>query len=876
MATPAHNSHGGDAAAAARTLGLKETPEVRLDFSVNINPLGAPPSIHAVLSRAKEKLAHYPPAEARGAASSLAQAHGVAEDSVIVGNGSTEILGWILQALRPARAAWVAPCYVGYAEVCRACGVDANGTATTSARDDFAVHAEHLAASGADLLFLGSPNNPTGTTIPRELVLSLAREAGGRCFVVDESFVDFTDDPAAVSLIRNDLPENLIVVKSLTKFFAIPGLRLGMACAAPPTIERLGQVRLPWSVNVLAQAAACRVYEDADYTRRSRLAVKDLREKFILHLSGLPGVTVYPSAANFLLVRLPSSWTACRLQAALLERGILIRSCADFEGLDAQFCRLAVRPRREIEELLAVLRPLLTGDKSHLGARLSSRPRTPAIMVVGTASNSGKSVVAAGLCRYFARRGDGVAPFKAQNMSLNSFVTHEGGEMGRAQVVQAQAAGIRPHTDMNPVLLKPTGEKGSQVIVDGQPIGNLTAGDYYAIKERMRKSAHAAYDRLARRYELIVLEGAGSPAEINLQAEDFVNMDMAAYAGADALLVADIDRGGVFASILGTVELLPAEHRHLIRGIVINKFRGDLSLLEPGLKSIENLTGIPVLGVLPFVRDLRIEDEDSLGLEGRSADEDTVIDIVVVRVPRISNFTDFLAFERTAKVRVRYVASVTELGDPDLIVLPGSKNTRSDLQHLHDTGWFDALRRAVSERTPVFGICGGYQMLGRKISDPDGVEDEPGESAGLGFLPLETVLCHRKELAQVQGAIATSLPFAAVGTRFEGYEIHSGQTRLTETIAEPLTVTRRRGQDSQERAGAVSENGFVFGCYVHGLFADPAIRSQLLRWLCANKGISAPEEWTDGQLLPDEIDRVADLLAQHLDMARICGWITGS
>lgn len=494
--------------------------------------------------------------------------------------------------------------------------------------------------------------------------------------------------------------------------------------------------------------------------------------------------------------------------------------------------------------------------------------RTPAIMVVGTMSSSGKSVVAAALCRYFARRGYHPAPFKAQNMSLNSFVTREGGEMGRAQVVQAQAAGIEPHTDMNPVLLKPMGEAGCQVILNGRPIGNYPARTYYTMKSRMRTAARAAYDRLAVRHDLIILEGAGSPAEINLQAEDFVNMDMAEHAGASVLLVADIDRGGVFASIYGTVSLLPEKHRRLLAGIIINKFRGDKSLLDPGVRQIERLTGIPVLGILPYVTDLAIDDEDSLGLDARQPRAGSALDIAVIRLPRISNFTDFLPLEKTAGVRLRYVRQPRDLGAPDLIILPGTKNTRADLRFLSGGGWFKALKQAARRSIPVFGICGGYQMLGRRVADPAGIEGTRGTEPGLGLLPVTTVLEKEKQLAQVSGKTTSVLPFAAAGTPFKGYEIHAGRTAATGPIRRPLVITRRRAKAVRVPEGAMSHIGLVFGCYIHGLFDHDRLRMQLFDWLAQRKGIAlniSPPRNTPGH----EVDRLVTLFEKHVDMKYI-------
>jgi len=890
------NIHGGDARAVAAAMGLERVPRVRLDFSVNVNPLGPPPGLRDALARGMDSVSRYPEAYAEDAAQCLARAHDVEAGTVVVGSGATEIFGWIVQALRPRSAGWMDPCYAGYAEVCRAFGVEGAPVGTLCAEDSFAMPAECLLRAGVEMLFVGTPNNPTGVLVDPEEVLAAAKSRPERWFVVDESFIDFVPGSAPCRLVRQEremgknrrtfsllsaapaargrggrLPPNVIVVKSLTKFFCIPGLRLGMAYACGEAMARIKAVRLPWSVNALAQVAARELYEDTDYVSRSRTVTAELREGFARELSSLPGFTVCASSANFLVAELPPAWTSQSFQKAMLEQGILVRAGHTFPGLGDRFCRLAVRPESEAREFFRVVRHLL-GVSGKGGSAVSLEgARTPAIMVVGTTSHAGKSVVAAGLCRYFARRGARVAPFKAQNMALNSFVTEEGGEMGRAQVVQAQAAGVPPHTDMNPVLLKPLGDAGSQVIVNGEAIGNFPAREYYAMKERMRTAAHEAYDRLAAQYELIVMEGAGSPAEINLLAEDFVNLDMADYAGAAALLVADIDRGGVFASIYGTLQLLPERLRRLVKGVIINKFRGDVSLLEPGITEIEERTGVPVLGVLPYERDLRIDDEDSLGLDDRRQDTGGVIDIAVVRLPRVSNFTDFIALEALSGVAVRYETDAGRLGSPDLVILPGSKNTLGDLGWLQANGWKDTLEAARTAGIPVFGICGGYQVLGLTVSDPEGVEEAISvDVPALGFLPVRTVMASTKALARVEGEASEVFPFAPEGTPFAGYEIHMGQTQTVDDATAPLRITRRGGRPASDPEGCLSSDGPVFGCYVHGLFDREEFRRGVIEWLCAKKCLPR-EDWPSAETpVTDELDRMADLLERHVDMGAIC------
>jgi adenosylcobyric acid synthase len=519
-------------------------------------------------------------------------------------------------------------------------------------------------------------------------------------------------------------------------------------------------------------------------------------------------------------------------------------------------------------------------------ASVSESSRARAIMVLGTTSHAGKSTIAAALCRSLHRKGYLVAPFKAQNMSLNSWVTPEGAEIGRAQATQARAAGIEPHADMNPLLLKPSGGHMMQVVAMGKPIGNFSGKEYYRRKEEMRAIVREAYDRLAQRFQVVVLEGAGSPAEINLRAEDLVNTSMAEYAGARCILVADIERGGVFAAILGTISLLEEKHRKLLAGVVINKFRGDASLLDSGIREIEALTGVPVLGVLPYLENLGLEEEDSLGLaDSDGADAGPVlIDIAVIRFPFLSNFTDFLPFEKRKGVRLRYVTQAEAIGNPDFIILPGSKNVRHDADFLRESGLDRVLHAAARRDIPILGICGGFQILGRLIRDPHGIEGGPGETPGLGLLPVETILEREKELCRVE-AENLGFPFLPQGEAIQGYEIHMGRTSVFGTESPLLRLRRKNGAMISGTAGFGSDSGLVSGCYVHGLFDLPGVATGLFRWLSARKGLDWPhardpapaDGCSDSEPMDragkvpldgtgrDPLDRIADLLESRFD-----------
>ena len=494
-----------------------------------------------------------------------------------------------------------------------------------------------------------------------------------------------------------------------------------------------------------------------------------------------------------------------------------------------------------------------------------------AIMIQGTASNAGKSLLAAGLCRIFKQDGYKVAPFKSQNMALNSAITPDGLEMGRAQVVQAEAAGVAPDARMNPILLKPTSNIGSQVIVNGVPRGTMPAGEYFHYRKTLIPEVMAAYESLSADYDIIVIEGAGSPAEINLRQDDIVNMGMARRANAPVLLCGDIDRGGVFASLYGTVKLLEAGEQALIRGLIINKFRGDVNILRPGLGQLEQLTGKPVLGVVPML-DVDVDDEDSLSARLGKREKAGLVDIAVVRLPRLSNFTDFNPLERMEEVTLRYVGSVRELGRPDLVILPGTKNTMDDLRWLRESGLEAAILKHASAGGAVAGICGGYQMLGRTVSDPEGVESG-GTLRGLGLLPAETQFQGEKTRTQVTGRfLAPEGIFGGMaGVPFAGYEIHMGRT---ESTAAPLVEFST--QTGEGRADGLSA-GNVWGCYVHGLFDKAEAARALVDCLLAAKGLepgTAAVDWKE--YAQAQYDKLADGLRQSLDMERVYRILDGA
>ena len=486
------------------------------------------------------------------------------------------------------------------------------------------------------------------------------------------------------------------------------------------------------------------------------------------------------------------------------------------------------------------------------------------LMVQGTASDAGKSIIAAGLCRIFKQDGLEVVPFKSQNMALNSFITKKGDEMGRAQVVQAEAAGKEPDVRMNPVLLKPTSDRKSQVVFLGRVLRDMDAVEYHEYKQRLLPKIKEVYEELGAENDIIVIEGAGSPAEINLNDRDIVNMGMAKLVDAPVILVADIDKGGVFASIYGTIELMPPEDRKRIKGVIINKFRGDVALLQSGIDMIEELTQVPVIGVVPYAQ-LDIDSEDSVALvqKSRRFDSRKSLDIAVVSLKRLSNFTDFHSLEIQPDVSVRYVQPGDAIGRPDLLILPGSKNTIEDMNYLRESGLEAEILECLEQGVRIFGICGGYQLLGQKISDPLHLESDLEEISGLGILETETVLQPVKRTTQVRALHE--------GQELEGYEIHMGETQLADSL-EPFSVIKEQNGEAAERLdGAVAYGGQVQGTYLHGVFDNLEWTRQYLNELRLAKGL----EPLEAQLISikdfkdREYDKLADVLRQSLDMEQI-------
>jgi len=484
------------------------------------------------------------------------------------------------------------------------------------------------------------------------------------------------------------------------------------------------------------------------------------------------------------------------------------------------------------------------------------------IMILGTGSSVGKSVITAGLCRVLKQDGYKVAPFKSQNMALNSYITKKGNEMGRAQVVQAEAAMIEPDVRMNPILLKPSADKMAQVIIEGKVFKNMTAMEYEIFKPELKEKIRKIYGELSSENDIVVIEGAGSPAEINLRKNDIVNMGMAEISNSPVLIVGDIDKGGVFASLYGTYELLREEEKKRVRGVIINKFRGDVEILKPGLKQLEDLIHVPVLGVIPYF-DIQIEDEDSVSDRFKNNKKNGEINIEVIYLPHISNFTDFNIFKTFNDVNLRYVMRGEKLSNPDLIIIPGSKNTIEDLVYLRNSGLEEQIIRLNRKGTTVFGVCGGYQMLGNSLKDPYMTESRIESVNGLGLLNIETVFELEKNTTQIEGHINEN------GNYINGYEIHMGVTTLHENVKPLLTIDKRLGEDVNKLDGAVNKTKTVYGTYIHGIFDSIDFSRSFINDLRIKKGLDVFDRediMSYDDFKEKEYDKLASLIRENLDI----------
>ena len=840
--------HGGDLAGYERKYG-----RAPLDFSANVSPFGMPEAARRAAEEALRKAHSYPDPFCRELREALSASLSVPAEWILCGNGASDLIYRLVCASRPRHAYIAVPTFSEYRSALEAAGCRVT-CHVLHEENDFELTDAFLEGitPDTDLVFLCQPNNPTGRTVDADLLGRILQKCDdtGTLLAVDECFLPFLEKPEEYSLLPDLLGHRLMILRAFTKYEGMAGLRLGYCvCEDTVLLEEMSKAGPPWPVSSVAQAAGIAALRDEETRGRIRELIPAERTRLAEGLREA-GCRVIPGEANFLLF-----YGEENLGERMEREGILIRDCKNFEGLSSGWYRTAVRTPAENRRLLEALNRREPFSPHSCGTRLS-HGNAGRIMVQGTMSGVGKSLLVTALCRIFHQDGYRTAPFKSQNMALNSFITKDGREMGRAQALQAFSSGKEPDVRMNPVLLKPTGDTGSQVIVNGEVYGDYRAADYFKIKKSLIPRILESYESLASENDIIVIEGAGSPAEINLKKDDIVNMGLAELLDAPVILTGDIDPGGVFAQIYGTVKLLDPKEQRRIIGTVINKFRGDPEILRPGLSMLEDLTGIPVLGVVPFLN-LELDEEDSLSDVFRKRDADRPVDIAVIRLPRISNFTDFTPLGLHPSLGVRYVGDANHLGSPDLVILPGTKNTMGDLVWLRENGLEARILRLASAGTPVLGICGGYQMLGQSISDPECAE-HGGEMRGMGLLPARTVFSRKK--TQTQTTAVCAAPFA--GARIRGYQIHMGQT-ITDG-AEPFCILEEGRTDGARR-------GNVFGTYLHGLFDTGLLTEALASWLCRRKG-TAPESAAPmdyESFRESQLDLLAETVRESLDMQAI-------
>lgn len=869
-------AHGGDLLRMA-TLSGRSTDDL-LDFSVNIRPEGPPEYIRAALLRAMTRLSAYPSPHAEEAVEAAAKHHGMDASRFVFGNGSNELIHALARALRkrgtPAVCV-IEPAFGEYALAAERAGLSVlfvwgglpeHGTADIST-DILLAPLSQLVPGTA--VFLANPGNPSGGFRGRDACLALLAARPDLLWILDEAFIEYAGSEREASVLHY-LPENGVVLRSLTKFHAVPGVRIGYL-AASAELAAAVRAELPaWNVSAFGIAAARAVLEDTEatiaYAEQTRKENVARRADLTAVLAALPGVMVYPSAANYVLFRwknAPRNLLVRLLQTA----GIAIRDCANYHGLeDGSWFRASVRFPDEHRRLGNALRDLrrVSEDRPLI---VNSPPRKPALMLQGTSSNAGKSILAAAYCRIFHQDGYDVAPFKAQNMSLNSGVTAAGDEMGRAQIVQAQAARVDPDARMNPILLKPRSDTGSQIIVLGQPIGHMNVREYIHKKSELWKTVATAYDELASAHEVMILEGAGSPGEINLKQHDVVNMRMADYAKASVLLVGDIDRGGVYASFLGTWMTFTSAERRLLTGYIVNRFRGDASLLAPAHNYLLAHTGVPVLGTIPHIPDLNIPEEDMAGFSwGQFGDPvppaPGTLEIAVIMMRHVSNSTDFAPLALEPDVRVRPVRRVEEWGNPDVVMLPGSKSVVSDLEDLRRVGLADRILEHAAQNKWLFGICGGLQMLGQAIRDPHGIESAAPYVRGLGLMKLRSTFAEDKTLVRVR---RVETPLGVVSA---GYEIHHGLTE-SDSEALPLFLRADRAYPSEADRVCGYVSGRCWATYLHGIFDDDAFRRAWIDHVRADIGLTPQKCQLATYDLEKALDRLADIVREHSDMTSI-------
>lgn len=877
-------SHGGDFYRWQKETGICQ--DDILDFSVNVRPDGMPDFLKASILKNINNLSAYPDPQAEELKECCAKQYGFAPENFVFGNGSNELFYALAQVLYEEKyqhAYILEPAFSEYRFSFEKAHIKTHNLLTVLSpkiqKENCKLNSETIIAEqkkltqeiqnviqnvpAQSIVALANPANPSGFLIKNKELMTIITQKQDCIFVIDEAFIEYTDEKSLLQTLPQ-LPANIVIIRSLTKFYALAGIRLGYLACHEELAKKI-QAKLPaWNVNSLAQSLAKTLFteheqREQDY-RKTKQQNEERKADLYQKLSKIEGITLYASWANYILFSVgcgcPHFW-----QDLLTKHHISIRNCDNYNGLeDKNFYRAAVRFPKDHAKLCAAMQSILHNTP------FSHKKKKTALMLLGSSSNAGKSILTAGFCRIFTEDGYTVRPFKAQNMSLNSGVTLQGEEMGRAQIVQAKACKVEPDSKMNPILLKPQTDTGSQIIVRGKAIGTALARDYYKKKNELWEIVTKSYDELAEEADIMVLEGAGSPAEINLKENDIVNLKMAEYAGASTLLVGDIDRGGVYASFLGTWQTFTKQEEKLFTGFLVNRFRGDSSLLAPAHEYLEKTTGKKVLGVIPYIKDLNLPEEDMAGsLWNRQkirkqvdyTDKNRELDIAVIMLDKISNHTDFepLALEKHCLVRPVY--SVDDIGTPDLIILPGSKSVVADLEKLKQNSLFEKIL-ALAKTSFILGVCGGLQMLGCEILDPQHIESTNPCTTGFNLLPINTTFYAEKQLTLVEN-IQTPLDCPIYG-----YEIHHAQSTEIADCHNPITDYFR------------SENGTIYGytakniwaTYVHGLFDNDIFRLKFINHVRTFKGLPPVPSCTP-YTLENSLNKLADIIRKNVDMDAI-------
>ncbi len=848
-------THGGNIRALREKSGVQKI----IDFSASINPVGAPEWLRREVSRALDEASFYPDVECRDLIEAVVEAFNVDAGNVITCNGTSEVLFALPRIGEFKKAYLPAPAYIDYQRACRNAGVEVVEFGLSDGRGGFAYpEPAKLAAmvEPGSVVFICSPLNPCGISVAPAYFKELAGLCPDSLVVADAAYWDFLHgvDYAGRGWV-GEMPENVIVLWSMTKFYSMPGLRLGLSFGCGELFYKIKNYLPPWNVGTLSQYVGTRALRDIEFAEYTQTQTADIYQRFYDGLASIDGLRPNKSAANFIFCELVTDkFSAGQLRDRLLEKGLAVRACGDFSGLSGEWLRMAVRCDEDNNKLLAAFEEIL--NPASLKKNVQKK-KTPALMLLGTCSNAGKSVLTAALCRILKQDGIKVAPFKAQNMALNSYVCPGGGEIGNAQALQAQAAGVVADVRMNPVLLKPCSDVGSQVVVNGEVVGNMKVNEYVAYKEKAFAVVKDSYDSLAAEYDAVILEGAGSPAEINLKSHDIVNLRMAEYAGAGALLIGDIDRGGVYASFIGSYETMQPRERELIKGFLVNRFRGDESLLAAAHEYVKEFTGKDVLGVVPYIKNINLPEEDSVSFREhfspRGGKDKDSLDIAVICIPALANYTDLDPFLNEPDVRLRLVYCSGEFGRPDAVILAGSKNVLGDLAFLRESGLYERIREYAEDGGSVAGICGGLQLMGENIADPHNIEGG-GSGKGLGLFNTSTVFEEPKIL------VRKTAVHKLTGKAVAGFEMHNGRTDFTGQ--RELFVT-----DSGEVLGIGDER--IFATYLHGVFSADDYRRSFIDSLRVKKGLQPLGRVVAEYSFEPALDKLAEIVRKNIDIKMI-------